>query len=91
MPFYRFLIHGSDPGAKPERGFYTTRHAFASSQQEAAEMVLAALGREFTTGSAARAWKSSPPALEVERGWRIGLVELFAAPNRGSTFYGLRG
>ncbi len=88
MPFYRFLVQGWDVHlGKDERGFFTTRHAFGADQQSAAEKVLARLRREFTTGASAKIWNSPAPALSIEKGWRIGLHQLFSAPNSGSTFY----
>ena len=88
MPFYRFLIQGLDPRVPDEkRGFFTTRHAFGSNQDLAASKVFKRLVREFTTGASAHIWKSDAPVLTVEKGWEIGLHELFAAPNKGSTFY----
>jgi hypothetical protein len=86
MPFYRFLIHGRDP-CLAERGFYTTRHAYADTQVAAAEKVLRRLEIEFTSGVSASIWSSDTPIMTVEDGWRIGLHQLLAAPNRGSTFY----
>jgi len=89
MPFYRFIIHGADVNApKDSHGFYTTRAAFAATQEGAARKVLAALSLEFTTGVSAPVWRSAPPALTIEKGWRIGFHQLRSAPNRGSTFYG---
>ena len=88
VPFYRFMIQGLDPRVPEEkRGFFTTRHAFGSNQDLAASRVLARLAREFTSGASADIWTSDAPIMTVEKAWRIGLHELFAAPNRGSTFY----
>lgn len=88
MPFYRFMVHGTDVyRSSGERGFFTTRHAFARTQEEAAEKVLARLTREFTVGVSAGIWGSGPPALTIEDAWPISIFELFSAPNRGSTFY----
>ena len=69
------------------RGFCTTRHAFASTEEKAAEKVFARLTKEFTTGASAYIWQSDAPLLSIEESWRIGLSQLFAAPNKGSTFY----
>lgn len=91
MPFYRFLVHGRDPNV-PEgsRGFYTTRHAFAATQERAARKVIQRLTVEFTRGASAGIWRSGPPSMVVEEGRRIGVHQLRAAPNKGSTFYGER-
>lgn len=85
-PCYQFLVHGRDAQAA-NRGFFTTRHAFADSKQEAAEAVLRRLTAEFTAGVSAEIWASSPPILEVESAERIGWFRALAAPNKGSTFY----
>ncbi|MEA1677482.1 hypothetical protein [Nitrospirillum sp. BR 11163] len=85
MPFYRFIVHGVDKG-RP-RGFYTTRHAYARTQQAAANRILVGVTKEFTTGASAGLWRSAAPTLTIEEAWRIGLGELFKAPNKGSTFY----
>lgn len=88
MPFYRFLIHGRDPSLPPDtRGFFTTRHAFAATEERAAQKVCARLTREFTTGASAHIWRAGPPALAVESVYRIGIHQLRSAPNQGSTFY----
>lgn len=88
MPFYRFIIHGHDPRhADDVRGFFTTRHAYAATQEKAAEKVLSRLTKEFTNGASASFWDSDPPVMSVEDGWRIGIHQLRSAPNRGSTFY----
>lgn len=88
MPFYRFIIHGRDINFPDGvRGFSTTRHAFAATEEKAAEKVFARLTKEFTVGASASFWRSAPPSLTVEESWRIGLHQIFAAPNRGSTFY----
>jgi hypothetical protein len=91
MPFYRFLLHGRDSTLPEEvRGFYTTRHTWAPNEQEAAGKVLRRISREFITGRSARIWGGMPPLLEIEDVWRIALHQLWAAPNRGSTFYDSR-
>lgn len=88
MPFYRFSIHGRDTeAADGTRGFYTTRHAFGASEQIAAKKVLKRLETEFTMGVSAHFWKSSSPAMTVEDSWKIGMHQLWSAPNSGSTFY----
>ncbi len=88
MPFYRFLVHGCDPTLPgKEHGFYTTRHAYAANKEDAARKVRERLTQEFTSGVSARIWRAGPPALTIEDGWRIGLHQLWSAPNRGSTFY----
>jgi hypothetical protein len=88
VPYFRFFVHGRDR-SRPEgqRGFYTTRHAFGSTQEIAAAKVLARLTHEFTIGASAENWRSGAPALEIERAWRIGWHQLSSAPNKGSTFY----
>jgi hypothetical protein len=89
MPFYRFLIHGRDSSHPPDtKGFFTTRHAFAPTEERAAQKVFARLTREFTTGASAHIWRAGPPDLSIERAYRIGLHQLRSAPNKGSTFYG---
>lgn len=89
MPFCRFMLHGRDVyRSSGERGFFTTHHAFARTQDEAAQKVLARLTREFTMGIYAGIWRGGPPALTIEKAWPISVFELFPAPNRGSTFYG---
>ncbi|HVM23119.1 MAG TPA: hypothetical protein VM308_07470 [Sphingomicrobium sp.] len=90
MPFYRLLIHGWDPNLpKDSKGFFTTRHAYAADEHRAAEKVRARLLKEFTTGVSARIWAAGPPRLSVEKSYRIGVHQLWSAPNKGSTFYGL--
>lgn len=89
MPFYRFLIHGRDSSLPPDRrGFFTTRHAFASTEERAAQKIFDRLTREFTTGESAHIWRAGPPELSIERAYRIGFHQLRSAPNKGSTFYG---
>ncbi|MFC0101672.1 hypothetical protein [Sphingopyxis terrae] len=87
MPFFRFMIHGRDPRfPKDVRGFFTTRHAYAATQEKAAQKVLARLEREFTVGASASLWRSEAPNMSIEDGWRIGILQLRSAPNKGSTF-----
>jgi hypothetical protein len=88
MPFYRFSIHGEDASCPPGlRGFYTTRHLWAADCETARTKLLQLLEHEFVVGESAHIWQSGPPVLTVEKSWRIGLHQLFAAPNRGSVFY----
>ena len=88
MPIYRFMIQGTDQSVPDNaRGFFTTRHAFGRDQEQATAKVLRRLEEEFTTGVSASIWKSGTPALSVEECWEIGPLQLFSAPNRGSTFY----
>lgn len=92
MPFYRFLIHGWDPGVpKDDKGFFTTRHVYAADEHRAAQKVRARIVEEFTTGASAVIWGSGAPQLSIEKAYRIGLHQLRSAPNKGSTFYGLGG
>jgi hypothetical protein len=89
MPFYRFLIHGRDSSLPPDtKGFFTTRHAFAATEERAAQKVFDRLTREFTIGVSAHIWRSGPPVFSIEQAYRIGLHQLRSAPNKGSTFYG---
>lgn len=88
MPIFRFLVHGTDVRAPDNaRGFFTTRHAFGRNQEQAAAKVLRRLSHEFTSGVSAPIWNSAPPVMVIEKCWEIGVHQLFAAPNRGSTFY----
>lgn len=88
MPFYRFMVHGTDVRVPDNaRGFFTTRHAFGGSPEQAAVKVLRRLRNEFTSGISASIWNSEPPLLVIEKCWEIGIHQLFAAPNQGSTFY----
>ena len=88
MPYYRFTVRGTDQGGPGNpRGFFTTRHAFGVNEARAAAKVLGRLNREFIKGASASIWKSGPPAMVIEKSWRIGLRQLLFAPNRGSTFY----
>ncbi len=88
MPFYRFMIHGRDPRHQDDvRGFFTTRHAYAATKEKAANKVMSRLTREFTVGVSASIWASEAPLLSVEDGWRIGIHQLWSAPNKGSSFY----
>jgi hypothetical protein len=88
VPFFRFTVHGGDPLVPDgKRGFFTTRHAFAASKEEAARKLLARLTAEFTRGVSAHIWKSEAPEFTIESVRRIGLHQLYAAPNKGSTFY----
>jgi hypothetical protein len=91
MPFYRYLIHGWDP-TLPDgtKGFFTTRHAWASDERRAAQKVRARLTEEFTTGASAAIWGAAPPRLSIEKAYRIGVHQLRSAPNKGSSFYGLK-
>ena len=82
------MMHGRDPRLPEEtRGFYTTRHAYAATQAEAAEKVLCLLEQEFTVGVSASIWRSDTPIMSIERAWRIPIYQLLLAPNKGSTFY----
>jgi hypothetical protein len=88
MPFYRFLVHGVDPRVPDgARGFCTTRHAWAETEDRARAKVLRRLEREFTSGRSSRIWQSAAPWMTVEKGWRIGWGQAWSAPNRGSAFY----
>lgn len=88
MPFYRFFVRGSDPSLPDDvRGFFTTRHAHAANEAEAARKVLRQLTQEFAFGVSAKIWSAGPPLLTIEKAWRIGIHELWSAPNRGSTFH----
>ena len=82
------MIHGRDPRYPDDvRGFFTTRHAYGATEEKAAEKVLSHLKREFTVGVSASIWRSEEPLMLIEDGWRIGIHQLFSAPNKGSTFY----
>ncbi|MFZ5720405.1 MAG: hypothetical protein ACOY5Y_13195 [Pseudomonadota bacterium] len=70
-----------------QRGFYTTRHAFAATEEAAARKVIARLTVEFTRGVSAAVWRSDAPKLTIEEAWRVGLLQLSDASNKGSTFY----
>jgi hypothetical protein len=88
MPFYRFMIEGTDSEVpNGDRGFLTTRHAFGTDEAEATIKVFERLRKEFTSGASAHIWRSRAPALTVHSVKRIGWHQLFSAPNRGSTFY----
>lgn len=88
MPIYRFMVHGTDVSVpNKRRGFFTTRHSFGRDQEQAAAKVLRRLSREFTSGASAQIWGSGPPDMVIEDCWKIGVHQLLAAPNRGSTFY----
>ena len=82
------MIHGVDPEVPDcKRGFYTTRHAFAATQDDAIRKLAAMLEVEFTRGVSSGFWRSKAPVLTFEDARRIGLHQLFAAPHKGSTFY----
>ena len=88
MPLFRFLVHGQDARVLAgKRGFYATRHAFAATQEVAAAKVLARLAHEFTSGASAHIWRSTEPRMQIEKAYPIGWHQLWAAPNKGSTFY----
>jgi len=89
MPFYRFLIHGSGKIAMPERigGFYTTRWAFAPTEDLAAAKAIRALRREWLTGAYKGKCEGGVPSMAVETARRIGMHEIGNAPNKGYTFY----
>jgi hypothetical protein len=69
------------------RGFFTTRHAFAATEEHAARKVIAKLEHEFTAGASAHIWQAATPRLVIEESQRIGLHQALLSPNRGSTFY----
>jgi hypothetical protein len=45
------------------------------------------LNAEWTTGCSAHMNQCHPLKLEIEKIWRIGVLEIWRAPNRGHTFY----
>ncbi|HVR90106.1 MAG TPA: hypothetical protein VHG29_03285 [Novosphingobium sp.] len=69
------------------RGFYTTRHAFGKTREEARSPVLERLTTEFSTGASAQNWQSVPPAMTVEESWQINWFKVLTTANTGSTFY----
>jgi hypothetical protein len=96
MPLYRMIIHGrgkfdlgrdEDGNGHEANGFYTTRWCRAASEERAIEKVLMRLNAEWTTGCSAHMNQCHPLKLEIEKIWRIGVLEIWRAPNRGHTFY----
>jgi hypothetical protein len=87
MPFYRFIIHGegilTDDGSI---GFYTTKWAFAGSQDGAATIAMESVRKDWTSGVYAN-WSRIPPRLSIDDGWEIASTETGDAMDRGHTFY----
>lgn len=88
MPFYRFIVHGRFVDSRPRyRGFYTTRWAWAATEERAARKALDSVARDWRSGPSAKLHSGIPPVLEIEDGFRIRPWQVWSAPNRGSTFY----
>lgn len=96
MPLYRMIIHGrgkfvlgvdEDGHTHLTDGFYTTRWCRAASKEGAAERGMALLRKEWTSGRSAHLNQGAPLNLEIDKIWRIGLFDIWRAPNRGHTFY----
>ena len=91
MPFFRFIIHGqgiSTDGRAGVAGFYTTRWAFAVTQDEAARKAIEAVKADWTTGPSSKLSPGCPPtSLTIDKGWQIGLHQICSAPNKGNTIY----
>lgn len=89
MPFYRFIIHGKGISLSGSSGgFYTTRWAFAVSQEEAGRKALQAVREDWATGPSSKLSPDKPPtSLAIEKGWKIGAHEIWSAPNKGNTLY----
>jgi hypothetical protein len=88
MPFYRFLIHGSFVESRARfRGFYTTRWAWGSTQDKAAQRALGSVARDWSYGSSSKLHDGLPPILEIDSGYRIAPWDIWNAPNRGNTLY----
>ena len=91
MPFYKFLVRGTDVNVpKRQRGFWAARSAFGSSEAIARGKVLEWIDRELTTGKLAKKWNSDPPEVQVEESSPVLLHELFQMPNTGFIFYDTR-
>ena len=90
MPFFRFVIHGQGVLIEGQTaGFYTTRWAFASTQDKAARKAIESVRKDWTTGPSSKFSPGQPPTtLTIDDGWPIGLHEIWSAPNRGNTIYG---
>ena len=91
MPFYKFLLRGTDIRVPDgQRGFYAARSAFGSTEDVARGKVLDWVQRELTVGKSAQKWDSDPPTVEVEKSSPVLLHELFQMPNSGFIFYDTR-
>jgi hypothetical protein len=74
-------------GKESEGGFYTTKWCWARSQNSAAERAMQLVRDDWETGESARLRCGDIPSLSIETGRRIRFFEIWAAPNRGHTFY----
>lgn len=86
MPFFRFIVHGYDP-AVPDRGFWTSRHAYGTTIEAASDRVLTRLRKEFEGNASEFLGDTGALEFETDRAWRISLLEALRTPNTGSSFY----
>jgi hypothetical protein len=88
MPFFRFIVHGEGvPSPRGEMGFYTTRRCYGRSYEDAAAKALEIVRRDWTSGRSSRLGNGPPTRLTIEEGWRIGVHQIWSAPNRGNVIY----
>lgn len=88
MPLYRFILRGRGIRRGEETGgFYTTRWQHGRTQDEAGERAIAQVREDWTTGASAHLADAPPTSIEIHEGWRIGIHELWSAPNKGNTFW----
>jgi hypothetical protein len=89
MPLFRFIIHGQDISTENGSvGFFTTRRAFGLTMEEAGGKAMASVRKEWTSGPSSELNRGSPSiSLQIEEGRRIGLHEIFVAPNKGNSLY----
>ncbi len=87
MPFYKFLIRGTDVRVpEGQRGFYAARSAFGANEQVARAKVFARVERELTAGKSAQKWDSDPPDV-IQESAPLLLHELLQIPNSGFIFF----
>jgi len=91
MPFYQFLIRGTDVRVPDgRRGFWAARSAFGANEDVARAKVVGWIKRELEVGKSAQSWNSDPPEIDVEESSPVLLRELFQMPNTGFIFYDTR-
>ena len=96
MPLYRMIVHGQGNFALGQDddgkfhdciGFYTTRWCWGTSEMHAQERCKNLLRKEWTSGVSAPLNKGTMLILEIEKIWRIGMLDVWRQSNRGHTFY----
>ena len=87
MPLYRFIVQGRAQFRDDLVGFFTIRWCRAQSFDQAAQKALHMVNKDWQKHRALT--QDEAPRLEIVEGRTIGFFDIWRAPNKGNTFYGI--